>query len=217
MKTADVVQGATPSLSTCASGLSSERWLGLSFRMLLPWSIDGLSVEFGTLDDALAFINLHYTGFFGIDAEDGRWLSDPLTPAKKRFLSSSDVFLLKDEQELVGIMIGEPADWQRYYIRTLSLLPKYRGRSLVPRLFARLGNALKSAGVSTLEGDVSPVNVANVLTQTKLGAVVTGTTHTVRWGSLLHFTIFLDPDADAVFRRQYCAGQMERCRSSVAD
>lgn len=217
MKTADVVQGATPSLSTCASGPSSERWLGLSFRTILPWSIEGLRVEPGTLDDALNFVSLHYAGFFGIDADDSRWLSDPLTPAKRRFLSASDIFLVKDDEELVGIMIGEPTDWRRYYIRTISLLPKYRGRSFVSQLFRHLGNALKTVGVSTLEGDVSPVNVANILTQTKFGAVITGTTHTVRWGSLLHFTFFLDPDADAVFRRQYCAGEMERCKSAIAD
>lgn len=215
MKSADVVQGETPSLNRCACGSSSEQWLDLSFRVLLPWSSDGIQVEAGDLEQALLFMDRHYPELFGFVPEDRRWLEDPMTPAKRRFLSCSDIFLFKDNGETVGIAVGEPSDWKRYYVRTLSLLPPYRGRSFVAHFFRWWGDALKRKGIITLEGDVSPVNVANILTQTKLGAVVTGVTHTVRWGSMLHFTIFLDGDADATFRRQYCAGISDRSRDSV--
>src|SRR5690606_23648996 len=86
MKPADVVQGATPTLNARASGSSSEHWLNLSFRALLPWSFEEIRVESGCLDDALQFISLHYSTLFGLTPDDDRWLEDPMTPAKRRFL-----------------------------------------------------------------------------------------------------------------------------------
>jgi len=216
MKSPDAVPSAPPTSDHQIARTSTERWFDLSFRRILPWHIEGIRVDCGTLDEALPFMARFYPELFGISEDDHRWVDDPMTPGKRRFLEDSDFFIFRDGDHVVGLLVGQPTDWKRYYIRTLSLLPDYRGRPFVQALFGRIGDALREVGVAELEGDVSPINIANIITQTRLGGVVTGANSSVRWGSVLRFTVFLDPTADATFRRQFCAGSWAPSRHNIS-
>ncbi|XYH92913.1 GNAT family N-acetyltransferase [Sorangium sp. So ce1128] len=180
------------------------RWWNLDWRAYLPLTLGDVTVELGTLADAESFIRAHYPGMFA--APDGAsWLADPMTEAKRRFYHDADIFLFRDCDRSVGLQIGHPIDWSTYYVRTVALLPEHRGRGLLAGLTAHVANVLAGAGVERIEGDIPPTNMANLLAQTRLGYVATGTLNSDRWGLLVRMTKYLRDDADAVFRRQYCA------------
>ena len=44
----------------------SKRWLGVDFRDLLPWEIEGLSVDHATFGEAMPFVAEHYPSTFGV-------------------------------------------------------------------------------------------------------------------------------------------------------
>jgi ribosomal protein S18 acetylase RimI-like enzyme len=182
----------------------SQRWWGLDWAATMPWSCGGLSVGYGGLDDALPFIREHYGAIFG-DA-DTRFLADPMCERKERFYRDADVFLIRDGATCVGLQIAHPTDWSSYYVRSLAILPAYRGRGVLDAMTERMVEALAAVGVERLEGELSPNNGACVIAQTRLGYVVTGMHASERWGTMVRLTRFLQEDASRVFRRQFCGG-----------
>src|SRR5688572_9261846 len=200
------------SASVSCPSPSSRRWLDLDWRRHLPWRIDQVEVVLGTSEDALAFVHAHYPALFDAAADEGRWLREPMTPAKRRFLDDADVFLFRDTERTVGIQIAEPTDWSTYYLRSTALLPEYQARDLATDLCLRLMTPLREAGVTRLECETAPTNTACMRAVIRLGFVPTATHNTDRWGTLVRFTRYLDDRADDIFRAQYCAGTWPRCR-----
>ncbi len=193
----------------------SWRWFGIDWRQHLPWDTGDLTIAYGTHEDALPFIRDHYPAIFGPNAEG--WTAEPFTPAKLRFLQESDVFVVRDRQRVAGIALGNPLDWSSYYIRSLALLPEYRGRGVPRQLLRRLAPVLRHAGVTRIETDVAPGNRDSTLTHELLGFVATGMNNHDRWGSLLRFTGYLTDEAEQTHRRMFCAsGKPHRRRSLVA-
>jgi GNAT superfamily N-acetyltransferase len=189
----------------------SKRWLGVDFRALLPWKLGPLTIEHGTVDELLPFVTRHYATLFG-SVGDRRWRNESITEPKLHFLEEADIFLIRSEGHTVGDLVAHPSDWSTYYLRSLALLPEHRGLATAPLLFKRLAPILADAGVERIEADVSPVDTMNVLAQTRLGFVATGTCNTDRWGALVRMTKFLHADAESVFNRQFCAGTWHRSR-----
>ena len=193
----------------------SWRWFGIDWREHMPWNAGDLSIEYGTHDDALPFIRDHYPSIFGPPREG--WTVEPFTAAKLRFLQESDVFVIRDRERVAGIAIGNPLDWSSYYIRSLALLPEYRGRNVPRSLLQRIAPELRRAGVVRIETDVVPTNTDSTLTHELLGFVATGMNNHDRWGSLLRFTGYLDDEVDETYRKKFCAsGKPHRRRSLVA-
>ena len=182
----------------------SQRLWDLDWSRVLPWSFEEVTVESGHFDDAAPFIREHYARIFGTENNEGRFMASPMTDAKYRFCAESDVFVFRVEGETVGIFVSHPSDWSTYYMRTAALLPEYRGRGLVSRFMEKICEPLRAAGVERLEGDVSPANAPMMRLHVGQGFLVTSTASSERWGSVVHFTRFLNDTADAVFRRQYC-------------
>jgi RimJ/RimL family protein N-acetyltransferase len=188
----------------------SKRWFGLDWREHLPWQLCGVSVEVGEMDDVLPFIERLYPQLFWREGDDG-WLDDGMSAAKLRFFEDADVFLIKDDGELVGLEIAHPTDWSTYYLRTHALLPAYRGRGIMAEMMKRRSEVLATVGVQRIEGDVVPANVAQMIAHTKIGCVVTGTLNTDRWGALVRITKYIESNSDDVFRKQFCCGTWPRC------
>ncbi len=180
----------------------SERWWDLDWRRLLPWVFDEIWVEAGTFDEALPFMTEHYPAIFG-DGQS-RFLGSPLTEAKRRFCEEMDIFLLRDAERTVGLFAGHPSDWSTYYLRTTAILPEYRERRLLTRLFEQLWGPLARAGVERVEADVSPANVPINRTLLGQGFLVTSTANSERWGACLRMTKFLSQEASRVYMRQFC-------------
>lgn len=189
----------------------SRRWFGVDFSALLPWQFGPITVEWGSPEELLPFIVEHYRDLFGLNGQEGRWRRDPMTAAKLRFLADADLFVLRRKGKIVGDLIAHPSDWNTYYLRSLAVLPEHRGLGTVPLLLERIAEILAAVGVERIEGDVSPANRMNVLAQTRLGYIATGTFNSDRWGALVRMTKFLHVEAEGVFHDQFCAGSWPRC------
>jgi GNAT superfamily N-acetyltransferase len=193
----------------------SARWLGLNWEEHLPWTLAGVRVELAAIEDALPFIRDAYPTIFRAPEGDDRWLADPMTEKKIAFYREADVFVVRDGGRCIGLQIGHPTDWSSYYVRTVALLPEYRGRGIVAQLTARMVEVLRDAGIERVEGDVPPANVANMVAQTRLGYVATGVLNHDRWGAMVRLTRHIAERADDVFRRQFCMGTWPRCPPRV--
>jgi len=157
-----------------------------------------------TLDGALAFTRDHYARIFGAVPNDARFLSEPMTPAKARFLAESDRFAFRDGGEMIGLLVGNPIDWSTYYWRSVAFLPEQQGRGLLAAALEHTDAILRDAGVMRVEGEAAPTNYRQVRLLLRLGYCVTGTTNSERWGTMLRLTKFLRADAEERFAAQFC-------------
>jgi acetyltransferase (GNAT) family protein len=183
--------------------LSMRLW-GLDWSRILPWTIDdAVSVDPGSFEQALPFMQEHYGEIFG--GGEGRFLAEPMTEAKRRFCAEMDILFFRANGAAVGIFIGHPTDWSTYYIRSTAFIEEYRARGLMRIFLVAFWRTLREAGVARVESDVSPSNQPTLALQMKEGFVVTGAGTSERWGSILRLTKFLSPESEEVFARQFCS------------
>jgi hypothetical protein len=170
---------------------------------VLPWTFDEIAVESASFDEALPFIQEHYPSIFGSSASEPRFVASPMTEAKHRFCTASDVFLFHMGSRIVGLLLANPADWSTYYMRSVAILPQFRERRLLTRFMERSYDPLRKAGVERIEGECSPANTPMMRMLVGQGFLVTSTANSERWGSTVRFTKFLTEDHEAVFLRQF--------------
>lgn len=191
------------------SRAKASRFLwGIDWAEWLPRDLtdDGIELHWSDIDSAMPFIEAHYAEIFEQDAERGRFFHEPFDGAKRRYYKTADVFEIKRAAYTVGLLIGAPSDWSTYYVRTMGVLREYQGRQLPRLILPFLFDRLAKAGVRRFEAETSPSNLTSVLNLTRLRFNLTGTVLTERWGALLRFTKFVDPDAEGVFLDKFCAG-----------
>jgi ribosomal protein S18 acetylase RimI-like enzyme len=207
MTAATPLRAAADPTTPAAGDPLSKRWLALDWSAHLPWDIGGLRIELGALEDVIGFVGRWYAEIFGSAADEGRFLTEPMTPAKRCVLGESDLFLIREAGEIVGLQVGAPTDWSTYYIRSLAVLPHARRPGILEGISQAMTAVLREHGVTRIENDTTPTNVANLLVTTRLGYMTTGTLNSERWGMLLRRTLFLESAAEDVFRGQFCAGR----------
>lgn len=176
----------------------AKRWWGLEWP---TWTHDGITCAPGTLEAARSFIDEHYPSIW--EDEPGRFFTETMTEAKRRFLAECDVFLFTEGETHVGIAVGHPTDWSSYYMRTMAMLPAYRERAIGKEFVRRTCECAREAGVNRIETDTSPANVPVHGMMVAAGFIITATTQSDRWGVLLRYTRFLNPEAGERFRTQY--------------
>lgn len=182
----------------------SKRYWDLDWSNHLPWAFEDVRVETATAEEATAFIGVHYAKIFAPVGGERRFLADPLTEAKRRFLLELDLFAFRNQNDMVGLLMAQPSDWTSYYFRTVAILPEYRDRRLLSRFLERVYEPLRDAGVERVEGDCSPTNLPMARVLVGQGYVVTSTSNSERWGLVLRYSKFLTDDANEAFKRQYC-------------
>jgi hypothetical protein len=181
--------------------LSSRYW-NLDWSDVLPWRIGDVTVESGTFADAVSFTNEHYARIF--QSAESSFLSQPMTDAKRRFSEEMDVLLFRAGPKVVGLLLGHPSDWSTYYMRSVALLPDYRGRAILTKVMERTYGPLERAGVERIEGECAPSNVPMMRMLVGQGFVLTSTATSERWGLVARFTKFLSGESQRVFSRQFC-------------
>lgn len=188
------------------SNEQSQSWTlwRLDWASLCPVALGGgvTAAPIG-VEDALAFMAAHYAEAFRADAADRRFLPDPMTPAKRRFLAQSDRIAFRDGDRVVGLLVGNPVDWSTYYWRTAAFLPEYQGRGLLAALLAHTDRLMAAHGVVRVEGECAPTNYRQLRLLLRLGYVVTSTVTSERWGAMLRLTRFLDEQAEEAFVDRY--------------
>jgi RimJ/RimL family protein N-acetyltransferase len=209
---------AAPSSSVRISNrqTASRRLWGFDWAEHTPWQVDDVSVEYVSFTEALPFMEEHWSKIFG--EQYARFLSDPMTPAKRRFCDDMDVLAFRSKGDIahgqtIGLLIGHPQDWSTYYMRGVAILPAFRKRHLLTRIVEWADGPLRAAGVDRIEGECSPANVAMIKMLVGLGYVATGTSSSERWGTLLRYSKFLREEAEEIFARQFCGMRLKAVRS----
>ncbi|HVY46641.1 MAG TPA: GNAT family N-acetyltransferase [Minicystis sp.] len=185
-----------------AAPLSAALW-NLRWERELPWRWDDLAIEYASFADAWPFIQDHYAAIFGDDR--ARFLPDPMTPAKRRFLELSDTFLFQAGGRTVGVCIAHPTDWSTYYVRSMAFLPAWQGHSGCRRWENAVAETLRRFGCERLEAECATTNAVLIRLLTEMGWVVTSTSASERFGMLLRMTRFLTEESRRAFREHYCA------------
>jgi len=186
-----------------APSLSAQLW-NIRWSEVLPFQFDEVRVEIGPFSEAAPFIAEHYAAIFGNEDPSVKFLHEPMTDAKRRFSEMSDVFLFRAEQRTVGIMIAHPTDWSTYYMRSSAFVREYRSRHMLNRFLTSVCEPLAAVGVKRLETEISPSNLPANRLVTACGWMVTGTSNSERWGTVLRYTKFLTDDAKSAFAHQFC-------------
>ena len=129
--------------------------------------------------------------------------------AKHHHLSARcDLFEMRHHERTVAVIIGEPDDWSSYYIRALAVAHSYQHPALVRRFIHEcLDELLTSQRVERVLADTSPANIAMATLLTEFRFHVTGHQLSERWGPLIRFTRFLDPDRESAFLATVGAGE----------
>lgn len=179
----------------------SERLWELDWSGVLPWTIGEVTIEHGSFDEVEPFLREHHERLFG--PPDSRFYPEETTPAKRRFWAESDVFVFRSEGKMIGYWSGHPSDWSSYYCRTMSFLPEFREAHLATELSTRIIETLSTTECARIEVDTSIANVPMQRMLLGLRFVVTSTSVSERWGTMLRFTRLLREDAARVFARQY--------------
>ena len=178
---------------------------GLDWSAVLPWTFGDVTVEPGTFDEATRFMEAHYATCFPPAAGGLPFTADPMTPAKRRFGEAMDVFLMRHEGGVIGLLMGHPTDWSSYYLRSAAMLPAFRDRHVMGRALTALEAPLRRSGVARVEAEVSVGNAPALQVMARLGWLVTATSNTDRWGAMLRFTRLLGADAEDAFVQHFCA------------
>lgn len=187
--------------------LSETLW-GIRWSDLLPLELGGgCAVRVSSFHAALPFVREHYARIFEDDG-NSPFRTDVLTPAKARYYElCADFFEFTHEGEPIGLLVCDPLDWSTYYIRSAAMLPEHQGRGPIQRFLTTFAfEHLAQAGVTRVELDLSPSNLAMLHIATRMRMNPTGTVLTERWGAMTRFTRFLSAEAHQVFLEQFCSG-----------
>lgn len=165
---------------------------------------DTVVVEVVDTAVAIAFIQEHYPSIFQADAA---WYREATHGSKEVFLERmADLFIIRDGELGIGLLVGNPVDWSTYYVRSLAMLPSYQGRALGSSLSQKVLGWLAAAGVQRVEAEASPSNSASIRTLQSAGFHASGMTLSERWGVLTRWTRFLKTEPENVFLDKFCAG-----------
>jgi hypothetical protein len=203
MKPAIASQPPTP---PGGSTLTQRVW-GLRWDDHMPWEFDGIRVELGNAAAVNDFLLQNRELLFGGVEGAGRFLADPTTPAKQRWVDEMDVFVLRQDAKTVGILCGHPTDWTTYYLRSTALLPEVRGAGLIQRVMERLYAPLLAVGTERMEAETSPTNLLPLRALLSQGFIVSSMLNSERWGACLRLTKHLTSAAHTTFVQQFCIHQ----------
>jgi ribosomal protein S18 acetylase RimI-like enzyme len=194
----------------------SERLWGIDWSDHFPIRYEsGAVCEKVSLERALPFIRDNYDRIFA--SAQRAFFGESMSEAKERFYKDSDIFLFSADDVDAGVVVAHPTDWSTYYLRTLAVLPRFQDRHLATAWVSAVAEMLRAHGVVRFEMETAPANHRVIHGLNKLGMMVTGSSHSERWGTLLRFTKILVPQAEADFVRRYCLGGWENYPAVTVD
>ncbi len=177
-----------------AVNLTALLW-GINWRdhMPLAASDDGIMVELADVDAAERFARENFGEIFGESLARRRGEDqETVVRARSAFVGHvCDVFAFRNGDVTVGMFVGNPVDWSTYYIRSLTFLESYQGRTLHHRLLKLLFRTLAERGVERVEAETAPTNAPCISALLKHRFVASGTSLSDRWGALCKFTCYL--------------------------
>lgn len=184
--------------------LSAKFW-GLDLCASLPRALssDGVEAVPGEIDRVRDFIALEFPAF--MEDAFGVQQTAEMLASKRRYLETRcDLIELRHRERTVGLIVGAPEDWSTYYIRVFAVVQAYQRPSLTRRFIREcLFEPLTAYQVQRVVADTSPANLAMARGFSEMHFHVTGHQLNERWGPLVRYTRFLDPECEAAFHRRF--------------
>lgn len=91
----------------------------------------------------------HYSGIVEQDLMDLLLLADPNTEAVKRYLQISELFVVSEGSEKIGVAVLTSENGE-YELKNIAVLPTYQGRGIAKDLIAAIKNRAKDLGANSL-------------------------------------------------------------------
>jgi hypothetical protein len=184
--------------------LSAKFW-GLDLRANLPrvLSHDGVEAAPGEIDRVRAFLAAEFPCL--TEEKLGASPNAAMVSSKRSYIQTRcDLIELRHNDRTVGVIVGAPEDWSTYYIRIFAVMQAYQ-RPALTRRFVRecLFDPLTAHHVERVAADTSPANLAMSRSFSEMHFHVTGHHLSDRWGPLVRYTKFLDPECEAAFYKRF--------------
>lgn len=181
---------------------------GIDWAKYFPYTIPGtkIEVEYSVIDEALEFMAREAEQI--LECKPNIILqSESVLEKKNRYHKLvSDSFLIYDENVPIGVFFFNPLDWSTYYLRTGGLLPRYQNQRIWQKFLGYVLDILEQNGIARIEAEVSPGNLAQIHVLNKFEFNIVGTKCSDRWGTVLNFVKYLNPQNEEVFIRKFCYG-----------
>ncbi len=187
----------------------TKKILGIDWNRYFPMAFgtEGVSAVYVQPEEAWAFIAGHYRNIHQLENAGDLFLRESFDDKKKRYYDDfGDFFLVKKAEMPIGILVGTMTDWSTYNLRNSTFLREWQGAGLHARLLQHVLTILRKYGVDRAEADASPANIATVQVLSRARFNITGMNLSERWGSMVHFTKFLQQKNENVFQTQFCLG-----------
>jgi hypothetical protein len=208
---AQVEESATFPRLRPARPLSETFWqLDLSRRLPLVLTRDGIEATSGCLDRIRGFLVREFPTL--TEEGLGTQLSAGLAQTKHWYLGNAcDLIELQHRGNTIGAIIGAPDDWSSYYVRIFAVSPAYQ-RPALTRRFGRecLLDPLAAHGIQRVVAETSPANLPMSRGLCELRFHVTGHHLSERYGPLVRYTKFLDPESEAAFNSRFAGSAPPR-------
>lgn len=203
----ELVAKKSDSKSSAHESMSSLLW-NIDWTKHFPRDFgNGVIMEYSRYADAVEFIKPKFPEIFYLTDRPSPFRSENFSHAKEVYYHiTGDFFLFKRAGQVIGVIAGTPTDWATYNLRSIAFLPEEQDKGLYQIFFPIIAKILQDHKVERMEGDIAPTNLRHIHVATKMGCRITGLNLTERFGTLLHFTIFLDRDCQKVFAGQFCHG-----------
>lgn len=186
--------------------LSSQVWQ-ISWDHFFPSHLGegNLLVDVCSFDEAFDFLKSHAVE--SLPPKHTGFIQEEFTPQKIRYYqSASDCFLIFDGSRAVGCVIGGCLDWSTFYLRYVVVLPEYQGRGIWKSVLRLLLQVLSVSGVDRFEIETPSSNLIEVHLFNQLQFNLTGFKVSERWGTMAHFTKFLNKKNEKAYIEQLCTG-----------
>lgn len=122
----------------------------------------------------------------------------------------SDVFDFYLGDEIIGVVVGNPYDWCSYYLRYILIKKEHQGHNLQNQWVRFMVEQLSRYNVERIEVDFSPAHTAQLLHYQRMGFYFVGSTLSERWGSILRYVKFINPQRRDKYLDQFCHGVKTR-------
>lgn len=202
--------GTQQNVSSLDKNISlTEKIFGLNWSEYFPLELGnpGEFIQIADLKTSSDFFKKNYESIYQKNIWNSPFLSSGSSITKEKYYETAgDFFAFMDGNKVTGIFVGTLVDWSTYYFRNCSILPEYQGGGRYQKLLKHLLMILKKHSVERVEGDIAPSNLGHIHVLNKLGFNITGLNLSERWGSLVHFTKYLNPTHESVFLDQFCEG-----------
>ncbi len=203
------------------SNLSTQLW-GIDWPKHLPCTLGGnaATARYASAEEGMALLGQHFTEIFCTDSHVSSFkeIQDKfLQEQRRRYYSLfGDFFVFECDNEFAGILIGNVLDWSSYYIRNVSMHPKFQDRKIYAQFFEVLCRVLTEHGVKRIEGDISVTNHHHLHVVNKMGYVVTSIGLSERFGGTVHVCKYLDDETKENFGRLFSGTHASDLKSNEA-